>query len=142
MTRIGRIAVVTCTLSAVGAIVGAVVGALVFLFFISLADGRLTIVDPFVLGFPQCVGALLGAILTPSAGWMLLRHISLARAFLGLSAGTTIGGIIGALFVPIWGSTLIGTTFGAVFGFVAAALLLRASTTSRADGPKPAGRII
>jgi uncharacterized membrane protein YfcA len=142
MTRRGRIAVVTCTLSAVGAVVGALVGELVSSFFISLVDVHLTILDPFALGFPACVGALLGAILTPTAGWMLLRRISLGRAFLGLSGGTTIGGVIGSLFVPIWGSTLIGTTFGAVFGFVAAALLLRASSITREDIAKPAGRVI
>jgi hypothetical protein len=127
--RVGRIVTLTLGLSAVGAIVGAAAGALALLLALILGGTRMDSSDFVVLAIPAILGAFLGTVLTPIAAWMLLRSVPLGRAFLGLAAGTIVGGVLGWFFLRAWYS-LEGAVVAAVVGFVIAAIVLRRTPVS------------
>ncbi|MDQ2766617.1 MAG: hypothetical protein M3Y30_05630, partial [Gemmatimonadota bacterium] len=120
-----RVVKVTAGLSVFGAVVGAAAGA-VSMLVATLLTGVLTFDDLIVLSIPAAIGAVLGAVLTPIAGWMLLRRVPLGRAFAGLAAGTIVGGVLGWLLAkhtdPVYAS--VGS---AVAGFLVAAVAMRYS---------------
>jgi hypothetical protein len=124
MARAERIVTLTLGLSAAGAIVGASAGALALLLALMLSGMPVAISDLFVFAIPASVGAFLGALLTPIAAWMLLRRVPLGRAFMGLAAGTIVGGVLAWFSLSSWDS-IEGAVLGAVVGFVVAAVGLR-----------------
>jgi hypothetical protein len=126
---VGQIITLTLGLSAIGAIVGAAAGALALLIALVLDGTRMGISDLFVLAIPAILGAFLGTVLTPIAAWMLLRRVPLGRAFLGLAAGTIVGGVLGWFFLRAW-DNIEGAVVAAVVGFVIAAVALRRTLVS------------
>ena len=121
---------VTAGLSAFGAVVGAAAGAAA-LFLGTLFTGVVTYQEVALLAVPATIGAALGAILTPIAGWMLLRRVPLGRAFAGLAAGTVVGGVFGWLFTWQRMDPTIGSVGAAVAGFLVAAVAMRYSKRAR-----------
>ena len=139
VTSPGRVVAVTAGLSVFGAVVGAAAGATA-LFVGTLLTGQAFFDPLFVLGVPAVIGAILGAVLTPIAGWMLLRRVPLGRAFAGLAAGTIGGGILGWLSLYILahfsirarGADPFAVPVGAaVVGFLVAAVVMRYSKRAR-----------
>ena len=130
-----RVTAVTAGLSVFGAVVGAAAGAVAMLVG-TLITGGMTVGDLFVLGIPAVLGAGLGAVLTPIAGWMLLRRVPLGRAFAGLAAGTIAGGVLGwsLLARPLSDFTdpIMVSVSSAVAGFLIAAIAMRYSKSARA----------
>ena len=120
-----RASVITLCLVAVGAIVGAVAGAIVMVGGVVLSDRSFPrgIYLPIAGAY---VGALVGAPLAPLAGWLLLRHVPLGQAILVTGLGTIAGGVIG-LTARVTGDAIRGAIICGVFGFVVAAVYLRAS---------------
>jgi len=129
-TSPARVVAVTAGLSVFGSIVGAAAGATA-LFFAVLLKGQLIDDAFFVLGLPAIIGAGLGAVLTPIAGWMLLRRVPLGRAFAGLAAGTIGGGVLGWLFLARHMDPIVGSVGPAVVGFLVAAIAMRYSKSAR-----------
>jgi hypothetical protein len=115
---------VTIGLSVAGAGFGAVaaVAALGIAFVLS---GGLADFGPLRMWIaPAFIGAVLGAVCAPLAGWILLRHVPLGRAFGGLTLGTIVGGVVG-WFLPSLFDPFDQTITVAAFGFLCAAVLLR-----------------
>ena len=125
-----RVATVTAGLSVFGAIVGAAAGATSML-AATLITGVMRVEDLFVLGVPAVIGAALGAVLTPIAGWMLLRRVPLGRAFAGLAAGTITGGVLGWLLLARHMDPIKASVGSAVAGFLIAAIAMRYSKSAR-----------
>ena len=120
----GRVVAVTAGLSIAGAAFGGIAGATA-LGIVLVASGGATLKDFLVLAIPGVIGAALGAVLTPLAGWLLLRRVPLGRAFAWLTAGTVAGGILGTLPTLMSVSFLV-PIFTAAAGFTCTALALRA----------------
>jgi hypothetical protein len=129
-TSPARVVAVTAGLSVFGSIVGAAAGAAA-LFFGVLLNGQFIDDAFFVLELPAIIGAVLGAILTPIAGWMLLRRVPLGRAFAGLAAGTIGGGVLGWLLLARHMDPIVGSVGSAVIGFLTAAIAMRYSKSAR-----------
>src|SRR4051812_31780575 len=115
---------ITIGLSAVGAVFGAGAGG-----------AALAVASVFTPGFefgwfqslalvPLAIGAVLGALCAPIAGWWLLRRVPLGRMFLGLSLGTVAGGVIG-WFLPSIADAITQPVVTAAIGFLTSALVLR-----------------
>jgi hypothetical protein len=140
VTSPARVVAVTAGLSVFGAVVGAGAGATA-LFLGSLLTGQPLLGGPFaLLALPAVIGAALGSVLTPIAGWMLLRRVPLGRAFAGLALGTIGGGALGwfglnmlARFSVIRGNVdpIVGPVSAAVAGFLVAAVAMRYSKRAR-----------
>jgi hypothetical protein len=130
MNSPARVVTVTAGLSVFGSIVGAAAGA-VSLFIGTLLTGQLIVGELFVLGIPAAIGGILGAVLTPIAGWMLLRRVPLGRAFAGLAAGTIGGGVLGWLLLARHMDPVLASVGSAVIGFLAAAVAMRYSKSAR-----------
>lgn len=129
-----RAMAVTAGLSATGAMLGAAAGATALGIVLALSDGVHALRELSILAIPGVLGGALGAVCAPLAGWLLLRHIPLGRAFRGLTIGTILGGVAGWFLLPNLGGhtdalaavDLIGRPiFGATLGFLSAALLMR-----------------
>ena len=129
-TSPARAVAVTAGLSVFGSIVGAGAGATALLIS-ALLDGHVAFSDLVVLGVPAVIGAVLGSVLTPIAGWMLLRRVPLGRAFAGLAAGTIGGGVLGWLFLARHTDPIMGPVGAAVVGFLVAAVAMRYSKSAR-----------
>lgn len=120
----GRIVRITLGLAAAGALFGATAG-MVALGIGLLVEGSVTRFDDLtILILPAAFGAILGFFLAPLAGWLLLRRVPLERAFLGLSMGTLVGGLVGWFLFGERDPMLLPTGC-AVIGFLLAAALLR-----------------
>jgi hypothetical protein len=133
-----RNVIVTLGLSAAGVLVGGAAGALALLVAMVVSGWIVHIADLWVLAIPAIIGALLGLVLAPAAGWMLLRRVPLGRAYLGLATGTVVGGVLGCVLVRGWmgAESAIG---GAVVGFCLAAVMLRRLAGSREAFPTGSG---
>jgi hypothetical protein len=125
-----RVVTVTAGLSVFGAIVGAAAGA-TSMFVATLLTGVLRFQDLIVLGVPAVIGGALGAVLTPIAGWMLLRRVPLGRAFAGLAVGTIVGGVLGWLLLARRMDPVNACVGSAVAGFLVAAVAMRYSKSAR-----------
>lgn len=130
VTSPARVVKVTAGLSVFGAVVGAAAGATA-LFVGTLLTGQSIFGELFVLAVPAVIGAGMGAVLTPIAGWMLLRRVPLGRAFGGLAAGTILGGVLGWWLIPRDTYPLTATIAAAVAGFLIAAVALRYFRSAR-----------
>jgi len=129
-----RAVAVTAGLSAAGAAFGAAAGATALGIVLALSDGLHVLGDLGVLAIPGVLGGAIGAVCAPLAGWLLLRRIPLGKAFLGLTIGTVLGGVVGWYLVPeVNGHTdafsifnlIVRPVLGAALGFLSAALLMR-----------------
>ena len=138
MTRARRIFAVTAGLFAAGAIVGAVTGALVAAVIVSFVTRSAPPLSPELFGIGAMFGAPLGAVLFPTAGWLLMRHVPLGKALLGTSIGTLAGGLVGWL-LPIGTDPLAKTLTLGILGFATAVILLRRSATSAGRAKAGAG---
>ena len=131
----------TIGLSATGAVFGAGAGVIALAVASAFTPGL-----EFFGGFrglaaiPLVIGAVLGAICAPLAGWIALRHVPLGPMFLGLSLGTVLGGVAG-WFAPEFANPLVQPVVVAAGGFLAAAVALRLWFRRRAaSSPNAEGR--
>jgi hypothetical protein len=119
-----RILAVTAGLVAGGALFGALSAAVAITLSMALLRGFVW--TPFLPS--AMLGAQLGAVLLPIAGWTLLRRVPLWRTLTGTIVGTVIGSIVGLvvlgfLLYPL--GMFIGPVVGAIVGFLLAAIRLR-----------------
>lgn len=122
--RPSRVIGVTLGLSVTGAVLGGVAGVVALGIGLLVKAGLATFSHLSVLLIPGVIGAALGSVCAPLAGWLLLRRVPLGRAFAGLVAGTVLGGLAG-WFSPWTFGLLLQPIATAAAGFVAAALVMR-----------------
>jgi hypothetical protein len=126
-----RVALVTLGLIPTGAAAGALAGALGVTLWVGLAEGFRAALDPSLWTVAGVVGAALGAVLLPLAGFTVLRYVPLGRALAETILGTAIGGAVGVQFLEQ------GWLLGALAGFGMAAIRLRLmAKRARARGPR------
>jgi hypothetical protein len=119
-----RILAVTAGLCAGGAVFGALAGA------VAVTVVMMGLLREFDWSLPLLaarMGAPLGAVLLPTAGWTVLRRVPLWRAVTGTFVGTVIGGILGvALGFFAWPiGVMVAPPCFAILGFLGAAIWLR-----------------
>lgn len=131
--RLGRVAAVTLSIAAIGAIIGGALGALllaVWALRLGVRGGDFRA----GAGFGAGVGAGLGAVLAPITAWAFLRRVPLGKALGQTSLGTTVGAaaglILGSFGLPSLSSLPAGLV-GALLGFLVAAVRLRFATRTR-----------
>jgi hypothetical protein len=130
-----RVVGVTAGLAGAGAVFGGVAGAA------ALAVGLLVQYGPGgmgpadLYGFVGLVGAAIGAVCAPLAGWLLLRRVPLGRAFARLTMGTFAGAVVGWFaFTRI--DLVYGPVISAAVGFLSTAVVLRVAE-ARKQGLSP-----
>jgi len=122
MARVRRIVGVTAGLIAAGAVFGTLAGAAALSIGLWLEHDRWFANIGLVVG--PIFGGPIGAITAPILGWLLLRRVALGKMFVSLSAGTTIGGVIG--WMTTSGEMQIGSGLaGAFIGCLVAAIRMR-----------------
>ena len=140
---LGRVAAITVSIAAIGAVIGGVLGAALLAVW-GLGLGPQAPILPRE-GFGAAVGAGLGAVLAPITAFAFLRRVPLGRALAQTSIGTTLGAAVGLGFdaFGLAPSTWPAGFLGALLGFLVAAIRLRfAARTPRAEagiqgsGPK------
>ena len=116
-----RLAVVTGGLALTGALVGALAGAtaLAIVMLLSSEVAR----SSELLTIAAQVGALLGAISAPLVVWVILPRVPLGHAFLRLTLGTIVSGVLG-WFAFSSLDMILGPTIAAFVGFIANAVAL------------------
>ena len=119
-----RILAVTAGLLAGGALFGAVAGGIAITILMAVFGSF----DRSLFLETARMSAVLGAVLLPIAGLLLLRRVPLWRALTGTLAGTVIGSLLGSallgfLFYPFGVS--VGAVLGAILGFFCATIGLR-----------------
>jgi hypothetical protein len=119
-----RVALVTAGLAVTGAVLGAMAGALALGIVFAFTWGPVGLSDLVILIMPAFVGGFIGFFAAPLAGWLLLRHVPLGRAFTGLALGTVVGGLAG-WFLPGNEDLMTQPIVTAGAGFLIAALLMR-----------------
>ena len=133
---LGRVATITLSIAAIGAVIGGALGAaLLAVWALRLGiSGREFLTGA---GTGAGVGAALGAVLAPITAWAFLRRVPLGRALAQTSIGTTLGAAVGlvvgtfALATPT--TSLVGLA-GELLGFLVAAIQLRFETRTRKAG--------
>ena len=134
--RIGRVAAITLSIAAIGAIIGGALGAALLAVWALRLGLRGT---DFLAGagVGAAEGAGLGAVLAPITAWAFLRTVPLGRALaqtsIGTTAGAALGLVLGSIGMPSLTSLPAGLV-GALLGFVAAAIRLRFATRTRRVG--------
>jgi hypothetical protein len=118
MSKRSRIVAVTAAVSAVGAVTGALCAMAALLISVPIRTGGHVPGAGAFLGAAG-LGAKLGAVGAPLAGWLLLRRVPLGRALGWTSAGTVLGAVL------LWGVPGAGPIIGAVLGALTAAIVLR-----------------
>jgi hypothetical protein len=133
---IRRVLAVTLGLVAAGVVFGAVAGV-VALAIIEVLRGEFGhFRDPRVFLIAATLGAIFGAVCAPLAGWLLLRHVPLGRAFAGLTIGAVIGGVID-WFLPPLTHNADEILYAAAIGSLCAAVVLRVRPARFGTGPRP-----
>jgi hypothetical protein len=141
MGRGRRILAVTAGLIGFGAIAGAIAGALVAMLAIAIRRGPLEALDLDLAEIGATLGAPLGALLLPAAGWLLMRRVPLGRAMLGTMLGTVAGGLIGWL-APVHLFQVYRTLLFGFLGFVLSVVVLRrTASVASAQLAEPAGPV-
>lgn len=136
--RLGRVTTITLSIAAIGAIIGGVLGAaLLAVWALRLHAGGAPVVRIALFGARN--GAALGAVLAPITAWSFLRRVPLGRALAQTAIGTTLGAafglVLGSIRFPAI-TNLPAGLFGALLGFVVAAIRLRLATSDgRASAP-------
>ncbi|MBI4821991.1 MAG: hypothetical protein HY791_37385 [Deltaproteobacteria bacterium] len=123
--RARRILLVTLGLSVAGAVFGAIAFMIAFEVIDSFESNAFGLGTVLRAGFT--FGAPLGAVLAPITGWLLLRYVPLGTAFLGLTVGSTIGGLSAFAIHRLGysGDYFSNPLVTAVVGFFIAAVVLR-----------------
>ena len=129
-----RLVAVTLGLSGAGALFGGVAGAVALGVGLALT-GSLSLGDIGILLIPGVIGAALGAISAPLAGWLLLRRVPLGRAFGSLTLGTILGGVAGWFLAVSFDTSILPPIVAAGLGFVTAAVILRLKYSRAAQAP-------
>lgn len=134
MSRGGRIAAVTLGLAVAGALFGGAAGAVALAAVNLMRHGLQGGFDPQILGGVAMVGAGLGAVLLPAAGWLLMRQVPIGKALLGTTVGTLLGAWAGSA-APDVALPVPSPILGALAGFALATVYLRIRATRRAPEP-------
>lgn len=130
MTRItlhpkpARVALVIAGLAVTGAVLGGIAGALALGIAIASSWAPVGVSELVILVMPAFIGGFIGFFAAPLAGWLLLRHVPLGRAFGGLVLGTVAGALAG-WFLPGNDDLMTQPTVTAGAGFLIAALVMR-----------------
>src|SRR4029079_11212845 len=124
MSRPLRIAAVTAGLLASGALAGAIAAVVALFVAATLTGEPVSLRHGEALGFVATVVAVFGGVLLPVTAWIFLRRVPIGLALLGTILGTIAGGVLGWILNSPQ-DPVIGGFYGALVGFVAAALLLR-----------------
>ena len=125
-----RIALVTASLSATGALIGAVCAASSMAIIAVTAGGLSALVSggtPGLLAVAAGVGAFVGIIGAPMLGWGLLRQVPLGRVILITAIGTIGGAVISewARFLNPYARIIPSVIAGAFMGFLLSGIGLR-----------------
>ena len=133
MSKLRRILTVTAALAGVGAVTGAFAGSAVAFLAVLIRVGLRQALDLDLVEFGASVGAPLGAVLFPLAGWLLMRRVPIGRALVGTMIGTIVGGLVG-WFAPLHGpgDIIDRTLLCGLIGFAVAVLELRRRATAAA----------
>lgn len=126
----GRIVAVTFGLVVAGAVFGGIAGAVALAISLVLSQDYGHLRESRLFAVAAVIGALLGAVCAPLAGWLLLRQVPLGRAFAGLTVGATLGGVAG-WFLPRSFAHGDGILITAALGFLGAAVVLRIAHSRR-----------
>jgi hypothetical protein len=70
--------------------------------WLTAANGPHAAPIPLLLGFAGIIGAMLGAVILPVAGFTLLRYVPLGRALAETIVATALGGAIGVQLLGGW----------------------------------------
>lgn len=97
-----RVAIVAFGLIPAGAVAGGLAGALGAMIWVTSTEGFHLASFPLVAAVAGVVGAVLGAVLLPLAGFTLLRHVPLGRALAETIVATAVGGAIGVQLLGAW----------------------------------------
>jgi hypothetical protein len=132
--RIGRILSVTMGLMLAGAVFGTITGALTLFVWMAIIGGIDALFEDMVLmlWMGAWFGGTLGAVMGPSAAWLLMRHVPLGLAVGGTMLGTLAGSGIGLLAT----ANPVGAMFCGMAGFGVTAIRLRVRFP-RGDGRLP-----
>jgi hypothetical protein len=123
LSRPVRILILTAALALTGGVIGAVLSAMVSV--MALGPMQAALVPSFIwLGVS--FGAIIGGILAPLTGWLLLRRVPLGLAVGGTALGAVSGAVIGLIVGGGNGSVLFAIT-----GFLGSAVLLRLRANRR-----------
>lgn len=125
-----RIAVVTASLSAAGALIGALCAASSVAIIAVITGGFPALVSggtPGLLAVAAGAGAFVGIIGAPMLGWGLLREVPLGRVILVTALGTIGGAVIGewARFLNPYADIIPSVIAGAIAGFLLSGIGLR-----------------
>jgi hypothetical protein len=124
VSRPVRILILTAALALTGGAIGAVLGAIMSLMALGPMQAVLL---PGSVWLGVYVGAIIGGVLAPLTGWLLLRQVPLGLALGGTALGTAAGAVVGLVLGGAYGSVMF-----AIAGFFLTAVLLRA-VAARAD---------
>ena len=127
-----RILAVTAGLAAGGALFGTLAGAAAITILMALV-GVLGEESSDLILLAARMGAVLGAVLLPIAGWTLMRRVPLWRALTGTIVGTVVGGVLGAVFLTFLFGIIDGPALGATLGFLCAVIGLRWRYSAEAE---------
>ena len=125
-----RIALVTASLSATGALIGASCAVTSVAIIAVIAGGFPALVSggtPGLLAIAAGVGAFVGIIGAPMLGWGLLRQVPLGRVILITALGTIGGAVLGewARFLNPYAGIIPSVIAGAFMGFLLSGIGLR-----------------
>ena len=107
-----RVTMVALGLVPAGAVAGFVAGALGVSIWVGLTEGVAHAFDPATWLVAGSVGAGLGAVLLPLAGFTVLRRAPLGKVLLETILGTALGGAIGAVLSPFGAGWFTGALAG------------------------------
>jgi hypothetical protein len=137
MSRATRILAVTGGLILTGALLGGIAGAAALGVSLAITEG-LGRQLPGALLFGGILGAAIGSVAAPLAGWILLRRVPLGRAIGWTTLGAVAGGVIGWLLRLDVPGPVPAPIAGALVGFLIPALILRLRTPA-SSAPAGAG---
>ncbi|HEY9442669.1 MAG TPA: hypothetical protein VIQ25_05515 [Gemmatimonadales bacterium] len=107
-----RVTLVALGLVPAGAVAGFVAGALGVSIWVGVTEGVAHAIDPATWLVAGSVGAGLGAVLLPLAGFTVLRRAPLGKVLLETILGTALGGAIGAVLSPFGAGWFTGALAG------------------------------
>ena len=107
-----RVTLVALGLVPAGAVAGFVAGALGVSIWVGVTEGVAHAFSPGAWLVAGAIGAGLGAVLLPLAGFTLLRRAPLGRVLLETILGTALGGAIGAVLSPFGAGWFTGALAG------------------------------
>jgi hypothetical protein len=95
MSLLSRVVLVTLGLAVAGSVFGGAVAAASLAVGIFVTTGFLGPHDVIALTPAAMIGAVLGALVGPAAGWLLLRNVPIRAAVTWTTLGAFLGGVLG-----------------------------------------------